>query len=85
VLQDGPDSNVWAQLLECCAEDPNLQPVVLRCLAQELAEHRAQTKQQLSAQQQVVAEQGVLIASLQDQLQELRAELQQYRQQHLPR
>lgn len=92
--------DVWLQLLEVCAAEPRCQPTALRSLAQQLAQQKAATaqqlqqgtliaeqQQQLAALQQVVVEQGAhyqaLIAGLQGQLQELRAELQQLRQ-HQP-
>lgn len=50
---------------------------------QQHQEQQTSAQQQSSAHQQVVAEQGALIAGLRDQLQEMRAELQQLRQQRL--
>lgn len=112
VLQAPLAPDVWLQLLECCAADPDCQPSALRSLAQQLADQRVLTKQhaaqlseqralnaqqqqqiaglqdQLSAQEQLVAEQGMqyraLVAGLEGQLRELRAELQELRQ-HRPK
>jgi hypothetical protein len=91
LLQEGPDPDVWLQLLERCAADPNCQPTAMRSLAQQLAEQRALTaqqqqqmqvqQQQLSAQQQVVEGQGARITGLQEQLQAMQAQLQELLQQ----
>jgi hypothetical protein len=101
LLQADPAPDVWLQLLELCASDPDCQPTALRSLARQLADQQLLTTQQrvlnaqqqqqiaglqdqLSAQQRVVAEQGMqhraLVASLEGQLHEVRAELQQRRQ-----
>jgi small-conductance mechanosensitive channel len=84
MLQDGPSPDVWLQLLERLAAVAECQPVAMCSLAQQLAEQRALTdrqqqqiadlQEQVSAQQQDAAEH---IASLQGQLQELRATVQQ--------
>jgi hypothetical protein len=83
MLQDGSAPDVWLQLLERCAAEPDCQPAALRGLGQQLAEQRALTttlqqrvcaQEQLSAQQQTAAEQ---VAGLQGQLQELHAAVQQ--------
>ena len=85
VLQAGSAPDVWLQLLEECAGDPNCQPTVLRGLAQQLAEQRALTAQQQTAQQQEMsnaqqqlAEQAATTAQ---QLAELRAIVAQQQEQ----
>jgi hypothetical protein len=93
VLQEGPDPDVWLQLLERCAADPNWQPTALRSVAQLLAEQKALTaqqqqqmqvqQQQLSAQRQVVEGQGTRITGLEGQLQAMHAQLQQLLQRQL--
>jgi hypothetical protein len=48
MLQDGSAPDVWLQLLERCAAEPDCQPqasTALRSLAQQLAEQRALTTQ----------------------------------------
>jgi uncharacterized protein YicC (UPF0701 family) len=70
-LQASPVPDVWLQLLELCAAEPDCQPTVLRSLARQLAEARAALAQQL-------AEQRVLTAQ---QLAELRGVVTQQQQQ----
>jgi hypothetical protein len=67
VLQgSGSTPDVWLQLLECCAAEPDCHPSVIRSLAQQLAQQRAaaeQQQQQNAAQQeQIVCLQGQLSA-----------------------
>ena len=74
VLQATSAPDVWLQLLERCAADPDCQPTALRSLAEQLAEQKALTAQQqhqLAVQQQVAAAQGARIAALEGQLQQL--------------
>jgi hypothetical protein len=71
VLQEGDASDVWLQLLERCAAEPDCQPTALRSLAQQLAEQRALTAQhghQLPIQQKKLLAQEQQIAGLQEQL-----------------
>jgi hypothetical protein len=66
-VQAGPVPNVWLQLLQRCAADPECQPIALRSLAQQLAEHRTQSEQQLIELRAMVAHQQEQIVHLQQQ------------------
>lgn len=78
VLQAGSGGDVWLQLLERCAADPDCQPTAMRSLAQQLAEQSALTaryEQQLSAQQQHMSAQEQLIAAQQQQIAGLQGQI----------
>jgi hypothetical protein len=66
-VQDGSIPDVWLQLLERCAADPECQPTTLRSLAQQLSKQRTQSEQQLAELRAVVAHQQQQIAHLQQQ------------------
>ena len=62
--------DVWMQLLEYCAADPDCQPMTVRSLAQQLGEQRAlavQLQDRLAAQEQAVSDQQQRV-SVQGQL-----------------
>jgi hypothetical protein len=73
VLQEGPEPDVWLQLLERCVADRGCQPTALRNMAQQLVAQQ----QQSAAQQQVASKQDAQIAGLQGQLQVMQAQLQE--------
>ncbi len=84
ILQANTGPDVWLQLLEYCATDPDCQPTALRSLAQQLAEQRAFSAQRLAKQrvvntrlQRQVLDQQQHIAGLQKQMQELHAVVHQ--------
>ena len=80
VVQDGPDPDVWLQLLERCAAEPNCQPTALRSLAQQLLAQQQQITaqcQKLAVQQQVASKQDAQIAVLRGQLRAVQAQLQE--------
>ena len=56
-LQDGCPSDVWLQLLERCASESGGQPIVMRNLAKQMADHNAQLRQGVSDQQQQLSAQ----------------------------
>jgi hypothetical protein len=66
-LQDGHVPDVWLQLLERCAADPNCQPTALRSLAHQLSDQKAQSEQQAAELRAVVAHQQQQIACLEGQ------------------
>ncbi len=73
LLQADSAPDVWLQLLEHCAAEPDCQPTALRSLAQQLAEQKALTAQL----RQQVLDQHEQLGDLQGLLQELRATVQQ--------
>jgi hypothetical protein len=80
VVQDRADPDVWLQLLERCAAEPNCQPTAMRSMAQQLVAQQQQItaqQQQLVEQQQVASKQDGRIGVLQGQLQAVQAQLQE--------
>jgi hypothetical protein len=87
VLQNGPETDVWLQLLEHCAAEAGCQPAALRSLAQQLVAQQQQIaaqQRQLVVQQQVASKQDAQIAGLHGQLRVMQDQLQELlqRQRH---
>lgn len=71
----GAPSDVWVQLLQCCAKYQVLQPDVIESMLR----HTQQQQQQVARQADRLEQQEQRVQMLEGQLQELLTELRQHR------